>query len=357
MAATYVYVSNAADGDISSFTLGPDGAPLAGPRVKAADAVMPMAVSPDRRFLYVASRSQPFSLLTFGINAATGALSLLATSALADSFPYISLDRSGRFLLAASYGGNLVSVNAIDAEGRAADAPLQVLPVGRNAHSIRVDGSNRFAYVPCLGSDQVFQLRFDVRSGRLALNTAAAVQMPAMTGPRHFVSSHDSRFLHVLSEFLATVTTFAIDADSGLLRELGTVSGLAQDAGLRPGAARGTTAPGAAPRNTERDIWGADIHLTPDGRFLYISERTGSSIGAFSVDGASGTLAYLGSTPTERQPRGFAIDGKGRFMVVCGEKSDSIAVYAIDRASGKLALAGKAASGRGANWVEIVDFD
>ena len=110
-------------------------------------------------------------------------------------------------------------------------------------------------------------------------------------------------------------------------------------------------------RNTDNDIWAADLHLTPDGKFLYASERTSSTLAAFSVDGASGKLTYLGSTPTERQPRGFAIDPKGKFLVASGEKSDTISAYTIDAASGALKLVGKYPAGKGANWVEIVDFD
>lgn len=97
--------------------------------------------------------------------------------------------------------------------------------------------------------------------------------------------------------------------------------------------------------------------MTPNGKFLYVSERTSNTLGAFSVDGATGKLTYLSSTPTERQPRGFAIDPKGRFLVASGEKSETISVYAIDQASGALKLLGKYPTGKGTNWVEIVSFD
>lgn len=357
MAATYVYVSNAGDGDISSYTLQADGSLLAGARVMAANEVMPMAVSPDRRFLYAASRSKPFSVHAYGINPDNGALSLLATSPLAESCPYISLDKTGRYLLGASYGGSLVSVNAVGADGRVAPEPLQVVTVGRNAHAIRVDGSNRFAYVPSLGNDQMFQFSFDAKTGRLASNTPAVALMKPLTGPRHFVTSGDNKYLYALSELMATVTTFSLDSNTGLIKEMGTVSGLPPDTRLVPGAPRGPVAPGVTPRNVDSDIWAADIHLTPNGKVLYISERTSSSIGAFSVDGASGKLNYLSSTPTEKQPRGFAIDPRGRFMVVSGEKSDTLSAYAIDQVSGALKFIGKAPAGKGANWVEIVSFD
>ena len=76
--------------------------------------------------------------------------------------------------------------------------------------------------------------------------------------------------------------------------------------------------------------------MTPDEKLMYISERTTSSLSAFRVDGATGKLTYVGNTPTEKQPRGFAIDPKGKFLIASGEKSPTISVYAIDPASGAL---------------------
>ena len=358
LAATFVYVSNAEDGDIGAYRLLDSGELQPGPRAKAASIVMPMAVSPDKRFLYAASRSKPFSVHAYAIDRGTGALTLLATSPLAESFPYISVDRTGRYLFGAGYGAAVISVNAIGADGRVAAEPLQVIPVGRNAHSIRVDESNKFAFVPTLGSDQVFQFTFDAKSGRLASNTPAIYLMKAGTGPRHFVTSADNKFVYVLSELLATVTTFSLDPKSGLLTEVSTATGLPPDSKLGPGAPRGAVGvAGAPPRNTDNDIWAADIHMTPNGKFLYITERTSHTLAGFSVDGASGKLTYLGSTPTERQPRGFAIDPKGRFLVASGEKSDTVSVYAIDQTSGALKLQNKFPTGKGSNWVEIVSFD
>ena len=359
LAATFVYVSNAEDGDIGAYRLLDSGELQAGPRAKAASIVMPMAVSPDKRFLYAASRSKPFSVHAYSIDRGTGALTLLATSPLAESFPYISVDRTGRYLFGAGYGAAVISVNAIGADGRVAAEPMQVIPVGRNAHSIRVDESNKFAFVPTLGSDQMFQFTFDAKSGRLASNTPAIYLMKAGTGPRHFVTSADNKYVYVLSELLATVTTFSLDPKTGLLTEVSTATGLPPDSKLVPGAPRGAVgAPGGPPpRNTDNDIWAADIHITPNGKFLYITERTSHTLAGFSVDGASGKLTYLGSTPTERQPRGFAIDPKGRFLVASGEKSDTVSVYAIDQASGALKLQNKFPTGKGSNWVEIVSFD
>ena len=356
-AATFVYVSNAEDGDIGVYAMKPDGTLEARGRVAAAKTVMPMTVSPDKRFLYAHSRSKPYSFHAYSIDGKTGALKLVASSPSAESFPYISLDRTGRFIFGASYAGAVVSVNAVGKDGRVAEKPIQVIPVGRNAHSIRVDATNRYVYTPTLGSDEIFQFRFDAKSGKLASNTPAIVLMKAGTGPRHFITSKDNKFAYLLSELVATVTTLSLDAKTGLLTEVSVSSALPRDSKLVPGAPRGGVgAPGGPPpRDTSNDIWAADLHLTPDGKFLYATERTNSTMAGFSVDAASGKLTYLSSIPTEKQPRGFAISPDGKTMVVSGEKSDMLAVYAIGT-DGALKEIQKVPTGKGSNWVEVVSF-
>jgi len=351
LAATYVYVSSAEDGDIAAYGMQDDGALKSLARVQVAKVVGPMAVSPSRRLLYAASRTKPYTAHVYSIDPGSGALKALSSAPLAETFPYISLDRNGRFLFGASYGANLVSVNAVGGDGRVFKEPLQVIPVGRNAHSILVDASNRFVYVPTLGTDQIFQFVFDEKSGRLASNTPAVLQMKAGTGPRHFIFSPDGKFVYLLSELLATVHTLSLDAKTGLLAEVSSASALPPDSKLQPGSPR------PHPRNTDNDIWAADIHMTSNGKFLYASERTTSTLAAFGVDAGSGKLTYLSSVPTEKQPRGFAIDPKGRYLVASGEKSETISVYAIDQASGALKLLQNYPTGKGANWVEIVSFD
>lgn len=347
---TYVYVSNAEDGDIGLYALRPDGSLQPGERFKAAPMVMPLSVSPDKRFLVAAARSKPFTAHTYRIDRATGALKPVGSGRLAESFPYITFDRTGRWLLGASYGAHLVSVNPVKPDGTAGE-PLQVIPTARNAHAIITDHTNRFVFVPHLGTDQVFQFAFDERSGRLSANTPPVLQLKAGTGPRHLVASPDNRFVYLLNELTATVTTLALNSKTGLLNETANASALPPESMLRPGMPRPQQG-----RDVSNDIWASDIHVTPNGRFLYAAERTSSSIGAFRVDPASGALTYLGSTSTEKQPRGFRIDPTGRFMVVSGEKSDTISSYAIE-SSGFLLHIGKYPTGRGSNWVEIVSFD
>ena len=357
-AGTYVYVSNADDGDIGTYTLQPDGSLQPGARVKAGAVVMPMAVSPDKKFLYAALRSKPFAVFGYSIDAKTGELARVSAAPLADSYPYISVDKTGRVLLGASYGGHQVGVNTIGKGGMVSD-PVQVMPTARNAHSIITDRSNRYVFVPHLGTDQIFQFKLDARTGRLAANTPPVVQMKAGTGPRHIIMSADNRFAYLLNELVATVVTLSLDSKTGLLKEVSSASALPADTKLMPGVPGAPVgAPGGPPpRDVSNDIWASDLHLTPDGKFLYAAERRSNSINALGVDAATGKLTYLSSTPTEKQPRGFAIDPKGRYMVVSGEKSETISVYAIDQASGALALLKQVPGGKGANWVEIVGFD
>ena len=109
-------------------------------------------------------------------------------------------------------------------------------------------------------------------------------------------------------------------------------------------------------RKNDGKPWAADLHLTPDGRFLYVSERTSSTIRAFKVDAGSGRLTPLGSVPTEKQPRGFAIDQSGRLLAAVGELSNAMSVYAIDGESGALKFLQSYPAGKQPNWVEFVSF-
>lgn len=337
---TYVYVSNADDGCISIYAMRADGSLEPRGRAAAEKTVGPLAVSPDRRWLIAATRAQPCCALTYAIDGEK--LAPRGKAPLPESFPYITLDRSGRFLLGASYGGDMVSVNAVAPDGRVGEA-LQVIPTARKAHAIITDRTNRYVFVPHLGTDQVLQFLFDEKSGTLTANTPPLVQLRAGHGPRHIRTSPDNRFVYVLNELSAVVTTFALQ--DGRLRETASASALPPDTRLVPGSPR------PHQMDVSNHIWAADLHVTPDGRLLFASERTSSTINALRID--EGRLTYLGSTPTEKQPRAFALDDAGRFMVVTGEKSDTISSYAIE-ASGALALLGRYPTGKGALWAEIV---
>jgi 6-phosphogluconolactonase len=328
---------------------------------EAGKTVMPMAVSPNKRFLYAVVRSQPTRVLTYGIDQKTGALTLKANAPLPDSMPYVSTDRTGRFLFTASYGGDKIAVNQIGTDGLVTTEAIQVLPTGRNAHSIMIDRTNRFVYSPNLGANQVLQFAFDHKTGKLRPLDPPSISPEPGHGPRHLAFSRDNKFLYVLNELSGHVTQYAIDGKKGTLKILDSVPSVPAELGMKwgqPQAPVGVTAPApaAAPKVDETPrIWAADLRFTPNGKFLYTTERNTDKIALFTVAPRTGKLSYVTNFATERQPRGINIDPSGHFLVASGEKSDRLSVYRIDQASGKLSEPERYPVGKGANWVEIVE--
>jgi len=359
-AKTFVYVSNAQDGNIDAYvmdtgngTLTPTG------KTEAAKMVMPMAVSPDKRILYAVIRSQPVRVLSYAIDPATGALTQKASAPLPDSMPYVSTDRTGRFLFTASYGGDKLAVSKIGENGLVEAEAIQVIPTGRNAHSIVPDPSNKFVYAATLGANQVLQFTFDGTSGMLTPNQPAAVSPDAGHGPRHIIFSPNNKSLYVLNELSGHVTQYAIDGGKGTLTLIDSVSSVPAEAGLAwgvPAAPVGAAPPPAAPADDRPKVWAADLQITPNGKFLYSTERTTSKIALFTVAADTGKLTYVTNFPTEAQPRGIRIDARGQYLIGSGEKSDRISVYKIDQSTGKLGEPNRYPVGNGANWIEIVEL-
>jgi 6-phosphogluconolactonase len=335
-AATYVYVSNADSREIRVLSLDTAKGGLEPVQTVAISGISgPLAVSPDRRFLYAAQRSEPFTVNSFRIDAASGKLEAIGSAPLPDSMAHIVTDRSGRHLFGASYGGHKMSVSPIAADG-VAGAEAQVLPTGQNAHATLVDPSNRFVFVANLGSDQVMQWRFDAASGKLGANEPATFGTPAKAGPRHLVFHPGGRFVALLNELDASVELLAFDPERGTLSHLQTLSTLPEGFAGKP--------------------WAADVQFSPDGRFLYTSERTSSTLATFSVDTQAGRLALVAHTATEKQPRGFNLDPSGRWLVAAGQQSHAVTVYAVDRDSGRLTALKSTPVGQNPHWVEIVSL-
>jgi len=336
-AATWVYVSNADSQDISVFQLDRAAGvlkPVA--TVAVAGTAMPMVVSKDKKFLYVALRSQPFRVVTFAIDSATGGLKKLGESALADSMANIDLDASGRWLFAASYGGNKITVNSVGVDGLVG-AVQQILPTGPNAHAIHQDPAGRYVFATSVGGDNLSSWRFDAKTGQLSANDPPVVNVsPAKTGPRHFLWNKAQTHAYLLNELDGGVDVFAYDGGKGAMRHL-------QRASIMPAGFTGKP-------------WAADLQLSADGHYLYGSERTSSTLTTFKVDPATGLLQAAGTTPTEKTPRGFALDASGRFLVSAGQGSHAISLHPIDAATGVPATASSQPAGKNPNWVEIVDF-
>ncbi len=366
MAKTFVYVSNNIDGTIDAFAMDTGtGALTVVGKSEAGKVVMPMAVSPNKKFLYAAVRSEPFRVLTYSIDPTTGALSQKASAPLPDSMPYVSTDTTGRFLFTASYGGDKIAVSPISESGLVEAAAIQIIATGRNAHAILTDRTNKFVYVPTLGANEVLQFKFDVASGKLTPNEPTSAKAGAGDGPRHIAITADNKFAYVINELTGRLTHWAIDPAKGTLSEVESVASVPADAGLIPGVAQAPTgAPPPAgapvtpvvPADTRPKVWAADIGMTPNGRFLYTTERTTSKIALFTVAPGTGKLTYVSNFATEKQPRGIRIDPKGIFLVASGEKSDKLAVYKINQETGTLAEVGRYPAGNGANWVEIVEL-
>jgi 6-phosphogluconolactonase len=337
---TFVYVGNAESNEVWVLALDRQGGDLTVvdkvviPGITKPGSSTPMAVSPDRRILYVGTRGEPKIVAGFAIDPATGRLKHLASGPLPDSMAYISTDRTGRYLLGASYPGNKVTVSPIGPPGMVR-APQQILPDHPKAHAILADAGNRHVLVPTLGNDKVNQFDLDPTTGRLSPATPPSVSVKEKAGPRHFVFHPNGRLVYVIGELDGFVYVFDYDAARGQLKLKQSVSALPPDFQGKPAA--------------------ADLHVTPDGRFLYGSERTSSTLAGFRVN-PDGTLIAIGSVATEKQPRGFNIDPTGRFLLAVGQISHALSSYRIDPGTGKLTKLKEYPMGQNPNWVEILAF-
>ncbi|EIC83420.1 beta-propeller fold lactonase family protein [Serratia sp. M24T3] len=360
-ASSFVYVSNADSGTVSGYLLNKDAKklePLGD--FPAGDKVMSSTVAKDRQLLYVSVRSKPYHVVVYKIQP-DGKLQKVGQSPLEESMAYLSTDKSGHFLLSASYGGDLFTINRINAQGQVETPPVQVVHTGKRAHAIQTDPTNRFLYVTLLGADQLLQFHFDPATGKVTPNSPPSIniQKEAATGPRHFVIApqrdrQGDQNMYILTEMAGNITRVTLDAE-GKAHEQESVSSVSPQEDMQRGEARPLTGDDDLPPSHKPRIWQADIHLTPDGRFLYSTERTSSTLSSFSVNPDNGHLTYLNSIKTEAQPRGFAIDNSGRFLIESGQKSNQLSLYSMDQTSGKLSLLGRYPTGKGGNWVSIVE--
>ena len=208
----FVYISNGGDGNIAVMKLNPETGDLTMvEKVPAGPNVMHMALSPDHRFLYASVRSEPFSIISYSINSETGKLTQLSKESLPDNMVYISVDNIGRFLLSVSYTGAKIVVNPIESNGLVQAEPIQIIPTGPKPHSILVDQSNRFVYVPHLGNDQIKQFLFNASTGTLTPNDPDVVYTKDDSGPRHFVFSPNNKFIYVSNELDGTVYSYEMN--------------------------------------------------------------------------------------------------------------------------------------------------
>jgi 6-phosphogluconolactonase len=339
---TVVYVSNAGDPSIGILSMNRasgDVDPIEKVAIPGAEkpspTSMPLALSPDRRFLYAALRSEPFTVASFAIDPASGRLKHLGNAPLDASMAYAITDRTGKWLLAASYPGGKLTVNPIDDQGRVQAPPKQIVADRPKAHCVLVDAANKHVYGAVLAQDLILQLKFDPASGALTPNAPGEIKTKTGAGPRHMALHPNGRFLFLITETTATIGSYAVDKANGALKQLQFVDMLDGSFKEQPAA--------------------ADLHVTPDGRFLYGSERRTSTLAAYRIDQDKGTLSLVGRYPTETTPRGFAIDPRSKFLLSVGLDSHNMTIYGI-RANGGLEPVRQQSMGKMPNWVEVVDL-
>jgi len=303
-----------------------------------------LAVDAKNEHLYAVNETGNFKgtsggVTAFSIDRKTAKLSQLNEVASGGADPcYISLDRSGKYLLVANYTGGTVAVLPILADGRLGEATSVVADEGTlgpnkerqekpHAHWIQATAHNRFVYVSDLGLDRILIYKFDAAKGTLsrAESTGAAkdffsAKLAPGTGPRHVAFSADGKFMYVLGEMDATVTVFSND-DNETYRSVQKIASL--------------------PANFSGENTAAEIAIHPNGKFLYTSNRGADSLAEFSIDQQSGKLTLVAQMPTfGKEPRHFAIDPTGKRLLAANQNSNTIVEYAIDESTGKLSKIG-----------------
>jgi 6-phosphogluconolactonase len=238
-ADTCAYIANAGSNDISVFHVEPSSGAVkavetvAFPEVEKPGSSTPLAVSPDRRFLFAGVRYQPYTVLSFAIDTSNGHLAFRGRGPLADSMANIANDRSGKFLFSASYGGNKVAINPIGADGVVGE-PKQVIPTGLNAHAFLPSPDNRFVFATNLGSDQILSFRFDAATGALTANDPAMIKVAEKNEPRHFVFHPNGKFVYLVNELSAALLVFSYDAAQGTWQQIQQASALPEGSTVKP---------------------------------------------------------------------------------------------------------------------------
>jgi 6-phosphogluconolactonase len=292
-----------------------------------------LAVDPHRRFLFAALRTSK-QLASYRIDGESGALTHISTTIAKQDPAYVTTDVSGRWLLAAYYASGEVSVHAIDETGRL-DPEGTWYTTAEKAHCILPEPTNWFVFVPHTAAEAIFQFHFDEQTGALTPNKPAVMQTPRGYGPRHMVFHHTLNVAYVDNEQGSSVSRYVMDRYRGTLTPRDTVT---------------TLPPDFTGENSN-----ADLRLTPDSRFLYVSNRGHDSLTGYSVAESDGRLTPIGNFPTEPTPRSFHIDPTGTFLYAAGQSSGKLAAYRIDDATGKLDRFATYDVGQAPWWVLVVE--
>lgn len=319
------------------------GSFVSGP-VLAAETENPsyLALHPGGRVLYAVNEVRWFegrptgTVSAFAVDPASGLPRPLDRQPSEGTDPcWVVVDVAGRNVLVANYGSGTVSVLPLSPDGRlrsascvrqgAGSGPVAARQDGPHAHAVVLDASGTLAVWTDLGSDRILIDRFDAYAGRLEPNVPGGVALSPGTGPRHVAWNPSGDALYVVGELAGTVTALRWDASRGTPEVFQVVS---------------ARAPWASGENTS-----AGVVLSPDGRFLYASNRGDDDIAVFSIDRASLALLPVGHVPSGgKGPRSIAVDPSGRWLVAANQRSDSLVVFRLEPATGLPVATGLSAS-------------
>lgn len=293
-------------------------------------------IAPNRRFLYAIGETSEVgdrpggAVAAFAIDQQSGALTHINTESTIGTGPcHISIDREGQYALVANYGGGSVAILPIREDGSLGAATDFVQHEGSSvnpgrqggphAHSIMVSPNNKHALAPDLGIDKVLIYAIDHDKGTLVAQTPA--EIAPGSGPRHLAFHPDGQRAYVINELSNTVTAFDYDADAGTLTTTQTISTL--------------------PDGYTEVSHTADVHVHPNGRFLYGSNRGHDSIAVYAIDQDTGQLALVEIALTGgANPRNFGLDPTGTYLVVGNHSTNDIFTFRIDPDTGKLTPTG-----------------
>ena len=295
-----------------------------------------------RRLLFAVNEIDEFdgrptgSVSAFSIDRTTGTLTLLNQRPSMGTGPcHLVLDKGNRNVLVANYGSGSVAVLPVGSDGRLGAATAAVQHSGKSihpdrqkgphAHCMTLDPANRFAFACDLGLDKVLSYRFDARQGKLTPNDPAFVSTRPGAGPRHMIFRPDGRFAYVVNELSSTVTAYAYDSNTGVLKDAQTVTTL--------------------PEYFDGANTGAEVGVHPSGRYLYVSNRGHNSVVLFAIDPQRGTLTYIEEQGTGGStPRHFGIEPSAKHLAIANQDSNTVLVCRIDAGNGRLKPSGVFAS-------------
>ncbi len=295
-----------------------------------------VALHPGGKFLYAVGETDEFAGKKVGAVAAfalddKGIPTLLNAQSSEGQGPcHITVDRLGKHALVANYGSGSVACLPIEEDGKLAASSSAVQhkgsganksrQAGPHAHSINPDPMGRYVVAADLGLDKILVYRFDSIKGTLVANEPPAAEVPAGSGPRHFAFHPSSRWAYACGEMTSTVIAFTYNPERGVLEQMQVLSTL-------PGEVKGNST--------------AETQVSPDGKFVYVSNRGHDSVAVFAVDEATGKLKAVGHCPTGgKTPRNFGIDPSGAFLIAANQGTNNVVVFKIDPKTGMPSPAG-----------------